>query len=353
MELLREEDIQWEGRMKGRRHEGTRSSITVHGGGKRVTKEPPGGRRKKKLKFSLVEDDWGVMKTTSNLEEGSKEDSRGDQTVVVEGAAEQPWMGAIATTRSKGGGSTHNPECGQAQQHSFSSLGGGATTTLSGVGTRDQLHSPRCSKQTSLIGYFKTRTIVDGGDITNVKPTDFVEGRVLVETSIPEVGGNCSPDATVATPENVQQTEPSGGSLSNDKIVEEEGSKEDICGQNDKQSNECELDKRLLRCKKHNCRLKVMNVTSKKWQWVEKKRQYGYVSKKTKKYVCVGLRDMWPDTGGCQGELMVTKIADVVVRTTDNKLSESKLDDVTYFGEGYSGSGKDKSESMAMQDTNQ
>ena len=349
MELLREEDKQWEGRMRGRRHEGTKSSSTAHGGGKRATREPPGGRRRKKLKFSLVEDDWGIMKTTSDLEEGSKADSREDQTVLEEGATDQPWMGAIATTRTEGGGATQNTECGQAQQHSFSSLGGGAATTLVGVETGDQLHSPRCSKQTSIVGYVKTRTIVDSSNIKNVKPADGVKGGVVVETYLPEVGGSYSPDVTVTTPENDQQAEPSGGSLSNDRIVEE-----DICGQTNKLStNECELDKRLLRCKKHNCKLNVINVTSKKWQWVERKRQYGYVSKKTKKYVCVGLRENWPDTGGCQGELMVPEIADVAVRTTDNKLNENKLDDMTYSGEGSTGSGQDKRESMAMQYTNQ
>ena len=67
----------------------------------------------------------------------------------------------------------------------------------------------------------------------------------------------------------------------------------------------------------------------------------------------VCLCEKWPDTGGCQGELMVTEIADVAVRTTDNKLNESKLDDMTYSGEGSIGSGQDKRESMAMQYTNQ
>ena len=50
---------------------------------------------------------------------------------------------------------------------------------------------------------------------------------------------------------------------------------------------------------------------------------------------------------------MVTDIADVGAQTTDSKLNEKKLDDETYFGEGYSGSGKDKSESMTMQNINQ
>ena len=229
----------------------------------------------------------------------------------------------------------------------------GVAATLSEVGTGDQLHSPRCSKQTSLKGYFKTRTIVDGGSSTNEKSTDLVEGGVTVETSIPEVVGNYSPELTVTTPESVQQTEPSGVNISNDRIVEDDRSKEDIYERTDAQSNECELDKKILRCKIHNCKLNVMNVTSKKWQWVERKRQYGYVTKKTKKYVCVGLRKKWPDTGGCQGELMVTKIADVGEQTTGSKLKENRLDDETYFGEGYSGSGEDKSESMMMQSTNQ
>ena len=174
-----------------------------------------------------------------------------------------------------------------------------------------------------------------------------------METRLPEVVDSYRPDLTITTPENVQQTEPSGEQLSKDKIVEEDRSKEDIYERTNEQSNECELDKKLLRCKKHNCKLNVMNVTSKKWQWVERKRQYGYVTKKTKKYVCVGIREKWPDTGGCQGELMVTEITDVGAQTTDNKLDERKLDDETYFGDGYSGSGKDKSESMTMQNINQ
>ena len=130
MELLREEDSQWEGRMKGRRQGGNKSSIGINGGGKRVTKEPPGGRRRKKLRFSLVEDDWGGMKTTSNMKGGSKEDSREDQIAVMEGAAEQPSMGAIATTRPEGGEAAPSTECGQAQQHPYSSVGGGDSRHL-------------------------------------------------------------------------------------------------------------------------------------------------------------------------------------------------------------------------------
>ena len=34
------------------------------------------------------------------------------------------------------------------------------------------------------------------------------------------------------------------------------------------------------------------DVTSKKWEWIERRKQYGYVSRITKKYVCKVLRGM-------------------------------------------------------------
>ena len=45
----------------------------------------------------------------------------------------------------------------------------------------------------------------------------------------------------------------------------------------------CEIDKKNLYCKKHNCRVKYMDISSKKRQWVECKKKYAYVSRKTKK----------------------------------------------------------------------
>ena len=41
---------------------------------------------------------------------------------------------------------------------------------------------------------------------------------------------------------------------------------------------------------KHGCSVKTFDVTSKKWEWIEKSKKYGWVSRKSKKYVCERVR---------------------------------------------------------------
>ena len=67
-----------------------------------------------------------------------------------------------------------------------------------------------------------------------------------MEKRLPEVVDDNLPDFTITTPESVQQTEPSGENINNDKIVEEDRSKDDIYERTKEQSNECELDRKLL-----------------------------------------------------------------------------------------------------------
>ena len=50
--------------------------------------------------------------------------------------------------------------------------------------------------------------------------------------------------------------------------------------------DECVIDRKRLRCMKHDCAVKIVNVSAKKWQWIENKKQYGNVYRKTKKYIC-------------------------------------------------------------------
>ena len=61
-------------------------------------------------------------------------------------------------------------------------------------------------------------------------------------------------------------------------------------------TNECVFNKKNLKSEKHECALKVMSVSCKKWQWIDRKKQYGYVNtRKTKKYVCVRTIGKQPD----------------------------------------------------------
>ena len=70
----------------------------------RVGREQDGGRRRRKLRYDLVEDDWGQVKTTQNGEKkdmepeenGSKDESRWKQSNMSEGATDPHGMGAIS-----------------------------------------------------------------------------------------------------------------------------------------------------------------------------------------------------------------------------------------------------------------
>ena len=52
--------------------------------------------------------------------------------------------------------------------------------------------------------------------------------------------------------------------------------------------SECNFEKGALYCNTHACATNKIVVTSKKWRWRPKKKDYGYVSVKTTKYVCSG-----------------------------------------------------------------
>ena len=54
------------------------------------------------------------------------------------------------------------------------------------------------------------------------------------------------------------------------------------CGEN---NVKCSIENK--RCVTHQCGTKSIKVTNKKWDWIEKKKQFGYTSKKTTKYICL------------------------------------------------------------------
>ena len=59
-------------------------------------------------------------------------------------------------------------------------------------------------------------------------------------------------------------------------LLEEVGMEEDIMKwTKELNTKDCVLDKKRLRCVEHHCVLKVMNVSNKKWQWVERKKNSG------------------------------------------------------------------------------
>ena len=87
----------------------------------------------------------------------------------------------------------------------------------------------------------------------------------------------------------------------NQKQMEEGGSKDDISGVVTRETKECVVNKKSLRCTAHDCDVRSMSVTTKKWQWNERKKQYMNVSRKVKKYVCLYV-------SGCQVQPMLKSV---------------------------------------------
>ena len=51
-------------------------------------------------------------------------------------------------------------------------------------------------------------------------------------------------------------------------------------------NDECEFINKRTWCKKHNCQVNKVTMTSKKWQWIRSRKCYGNVSSKVSKYLC-------------------------------------------------------------------
>ena len=85
------------------------------------------------------------------------------------------------------------------------------------------------------------------------------------------------------------------------KQMEEGGSKDDISGVVTRETKECIVNKKSLWCTAHDCDVRSMSVTTKKWQWNERKKQYMYVSRKVNKYVCLYV-------SGCQVQPMLKSV---------------------------------------------
>ena len=49
---------------------------------------------------------------------------------------------------------------------------------------------------------------------------------------------------------------------------------------------DCDIDKKKLRCKNHDCEVEKIKVRSKKWGWIPRKSEYGYTNTQSTKYLC-------------------------------------------------------------------
>ena len=299
-ETLREEDMMWEQDKKNMRAERARTAMKHGSSAKRPGIQQGAGRRKKRLKYSVVEDDWGCSKEekTTPIENpeapvGSKDvrdgsDKPGSQLVGV-GAGHPQSEGATDQPPDKSSSRAALPP--------RSSLTDGSEVkayNLTNTGTDEQLHSPRCNRQTSIESFFHPMRVEDGldgggGDRSFDGGTDItVEGdKGMLETDynieIPE----CGPDISSEPAPSVSNDE----ELALNRMCEDEGDKEDICsGGKDSLTNECDIRKRLLWCNTHECDVKSVKDCTKNWQWNKNKMKFMWMYKSVKRYICPGMK---------------------------------------------------------------
>ena len=143
------------------------------------------------------------------------------------------------------------------------------------------------------------------GDISHSTTKDI---SISVTSTTPSVGKHYEP----ATLELMEEVRGEADILEPTKEIE---------------TNDCVMNKKQLRCEKHDCAIKVLSVSNRKWQWIEKKKQYGYVTRKSKKYRCMGRSLEKPDKSVNQVQLTVPKNVGMVEQTKE------------YYEEGTKNSG--------------
>ena len=86
------------------------------------------------------------------------------------------------------------------------------------------------------------------------------------------------------TSEEIDVLMEGGSSVDNKGDVRGDNVKEDDVVNKGVSGEKCVIVRK--RCKTHMCDTKSIQVSTKDWKWIEKKKQYGYVHKKTTKYIC-------------------------------------------------------------------
>ena len=132
----------------------------------------------------------------------------------------------------------------------------------------------------------------------NTVSTEVVDDSLESKEPTPDTSFSC-------------QAAPTSENIEKQKQNEAEGSKDDISGRMcsrvydaSRVYEECDMNKKSMRCINHDCDLKSMNVTTKKWQYNERQKKFMYVSRKTKKYVCTFV-------SGCRVQPMVESVEGV------------------------------------------
>ena len=186
-----EEDRSWEQAKGAARSRSARSTLTMGSSVKRGGAQEGAGRKRKKLKYEIVEDDWGEEVGAKTTPGGAREVKSSSGASKIEGAGGLKDGGAVGDHpdhpgEDVGGDHPANPKASSAQpsaeQHPTQPPDR-VTELVEQVPSRlltrteDQLCSPRCKKGNTLEDFLHPKTFVStlGGGGGSEVVTDYVE----------------------------------------------------------------------------------------------------------------------------------------------------------------------------------
>ena len=288
--ILREEDVSWERRKSFRR---TTNESLHKGSSKRDAREQGGGKKRKKLKYDIVEDDWGARKTIleEHVTEENKEELLAEQELptIREGAGSSVGGedGRKMTIPKEGYGTATSPRVTTLPKKTSRTLNGWITrvgrSSNSPMVEEHRLGSP-CRED--IENHPPSKDMIFGDYNEPTGDTNIGEG-IFNGNIVDNRGDNfdmiISPTVTDSVIDEMIPT-PSVSRMAAPELCED-----DIQVKNtiDNEKLECIINKKLKRCMRHDCEVKAYEVTQVKWQWIKSKQKYGNVHSKVKKYRCM------------------------------------------------------------------
>ena len=280
---LRDEDEAWERRKNVKK---TVGSITTGSSTKRGSQNERNQGRRKRLKHEVLAEGWGVLKSSPDpREEGAARDTGQVPVLPTIGG------GTVQNIREDGTGQHHvlhstitgalgsteepsPPEGADVMSSPHQVIGGG---TLSKLGD-DNAHRGGGAEDT--LGEHGQQNVCDdtrpcmGGMVTLY---DVDVRQVVKDAEYGDSGVKTNSMSAPSSSNTLKQ------SMNKDDIQEQ-------CAV--KPGTECKFNKRKRMCMRHECEAQSYEVTSKKWKWIEKRKEYGFVSQKCVKWRCMRAKSM-------------------------------------------------------------
>ena len=231
-ETLRVEDLTWEkGKRNNRRAEVVRSSLAQGKTAKRSEEQQGAGRRRKRFKYDIVEDDWGGSREGKTTKSGAITELEGSRNIDGKGVMEEQevLVGAVSTEGAEhlqSEGATELLTDRVSNRAPLSTVSPPVEDEVGNTGTARQLYSPCCVYQTSISDYCRPMgfdTIVNGGGKTvtigmeDQKPSE--EYQTIQSTPDSMLSDDTASDNKLITTPSVVDTS---------NMNKEEGSEEDI-----------------------------------------------------------------------------------------------------------------------------